>query len=100
MLAFALMMRAPIRTIRQKATTQHVNTWCRLGELPGAVGGLSRLQTLSLASCGLGQLPEAIGCLQQLVTLDVSLNSLRELPASLGKRPGPAHACGYYSWAQ
>ena len=62
---------------------------CRLGELPDAVGGLSRLQTLSLASCGLRQLPEAIGCLRHVITLDVAQNTLPELPASLGERWGP-----------
>lgn len=62
---------------------------CRLGELPDAVGGLSQLQTLLLASCGLRQLPETVGRLQRLITLDVSKNGLRELPASVGELPPP-----------
>ena len=62
---------------------------CRLAELPDAVGGLTQLQSLSLASCGLHQLPDAFGRLQRLSALDVRHNSLQQLPASLGKPAFP-----------
>ncbi|PKI44205.1 hypothetical protein CRG98_035388 [Punica granatum] len=68
-----------------KSLTMLVLSWSKMAELPESIGGLVKLEFLSLFFCrGVKELPASIGGLKSLVELNISMSGIVQLPDSVG----------------
>ncbi|OWM87299.1 hypothetical protein CDL15_Pgr022406 [Punica granatum] len=59
-------------------------SWSKMAELPKSIGGLVKLEYLSLQFCrGIKELPDSIGDLKSLAELDISMSGITRLPSTI-----------------
>lgn len=65
-------------------TMLNLNSWDDIQRLPGAIGNLTKLETLNMERNGITYLPPEIGKLTKLKHLNLWQNRLDSLPAEIG----------------
>ncbi|PKI33878.1 hypothetical protein CRG98_045708 [Punica granatum] len=59
-------------------------SWSKMAELPKSIGGLVKLEYLSLYFCReIKELPDSIGDLKSLAELDISMSGITRLPSTI-----------------